>query len=151
MRAKPVGGSDGSRKGKKGADQGIDGIINFFAEDYKGKKKPRTVIIQVKSGKVKSGDIRDLKGTVQREGAALGVFITLEKPTQAMTKEALSAGTYESPAWRKMYRKLQILTIGDLLGGAGIALPPQHGTHQQAERYKPIDVSVEGKSQKDSV
>ena len=28
---------------------------------------------------VKSGDIRDLKGTVEREQAAIGVFITLEK------------------------------------------------------------------------
>ena len=109
------------------------------------------MVIQVKSGKVKSGDIRDLKGTIQREGAAIGVFITLEQPTQAMIKEALSAGTYESPAWRKKYRRLQILTIGDLFGGAGIDMPPQHGTHQQAERYKPRDVSEEGKSQKDLV
>ncbi len=48
-------------------------------------------------------------------------------------------------------RRLQILTIGDLFGGAGIDMPPQHGTHQQAERYKPRDVSEEGKSQKDLV
>ena len=150
-RAKPVGGSAGSRKGKKGADQGIDGIINFFDEDDKGKKKPQTVIIQVKSGKVKSRDIRDLKGTIEREGAAIGVFITLENPTQAMTKEALSAGWYESPAWGKKYRRLQILTIGDLFDGAGVDMPPQHGTHQQAERYKPTGVSEEGKSQKDLV
>ena len=99
LRAKPVGGRAGSRKGKKGADQGIDGVINFFDEDDKGKKKPQKAVVQVKSGKVKSGDIRDLKGTVEREGAAIGVFITLENPTQAMVKEALAAGWYESPAW----------------------------------------------------
>ena len=151
VRAKPVGGSAGSRRGKKGADQGIDGIINFFDEDDKGKKKPQTVVVQVKSGKVKSGDIRDLKGTVEREGAAIGVFITLENPTQAMIKEALSAGTYESPRWGRAFRRVQILTIGDLFSGAGVDMPPQYGSHQQAERYKPTGVSVDGESQRDLI
>ncbi len=151
VRAKPVGGKAGSRKGKKGADQGIDGIINFFDEDDKGKKKPQTVIIQVKSGKVKSGDIRDLKGTVEREGAAIGVFITLENPTQAMIREALSAGTYDSPRWGRTFRRLQILTIGDLFGGAGVDMPPQYGSHQQAERWRAKGVSVDGESQRELI
>ena len=137
LRAKPVGGRTGSRKGKKGADGGIDGIINFFDEDEAGKKKPQKVVVQVKSGSVGSGQIRELKGTVEREGAAIGVFITLEQPTQAMTKEALAAGWYESRTWGKKYRRLQILTIGDLFEGAGLAMPPQHGTLQRAERWRP--------------
>ena len=149
VRAKPLGGQTGSRKGKKGADQGIDGIINFLDEDDKNRKKPQKVIIQVKSGQVKAGDIRDLKGTAEREQAAIAVFITLEKPTRAMHKEALAAGFYESPLWNQRYRKLQIMTIGDLFDGASIAMPPQHGTHRQAERYKPSHVSGEGKSQQD--
>ena len=137
LRAKPAGGSAGARKGKKGADQGVDGVINFFDEDEKGKKKPRTVVVQVKSGKVNSGQIRDLKGTVEREGAAIGVFITLENPTQAMVKEALAAGWYESRTWGRKYRRLQILTIGDLFGGAGVEMPPQVGGRKRAERWKP--------------
>ncbi len=149
VRAKPVGGTAGSRKGKKGADAGIDGIINFFDEDETGKKKPQKVIVQVKSGAVKAGDIRDLKGTIEREQAAIGLFITLEKPTQAMIKEALSAGTYESPRWGKSYRRLQILTIGDLFGGDSVDMPPQHGTLQQAERWKAKGISEEGKAQQD--
>ena len=36
--------------------------------------------MQVKSGKVSSPLIRDLKGTVDREKAALGLFITLDLP-----------------------------------------------------------------------
>ncbi len=151
LRAKPMGGSAGSRKGKKGADQGIDGVINFFDEDEKGKKKPQTVVAQVKSGKVNAGQIRDLKGTVEREGAAIGVFITLEQPTQAMTKEALAAGWYESRTWGKKYRRLQILTIGDLFDGAGVEMPPQHGTHQRAARWKRGDVSEDGESQRDLI
>ncbi len=151
VRAKPVGGSAGSRKGKKGADAGIDGVINFFDEDEKGKKKPQKVIAQVKSGKVNAAHIRDLKGTVEREGAALGVFITLEQPTQAMIKEALAAGWYESPAWGKKYRRLQILTIGDLFEGAGVEMPPQYGSHQRASRWKREGVSEDGESQRDLI
>ena len=75
--AKPVGGQAGSRRGKKGSDKGIDGVINFFEQDGKRKPKARKVIVQVKSGKVQSGDIRDLKGALEREKAAIGVFITL--------------------------------------------------------------------------
>ena len=148
LRAKPVGGKAGSRKGKKGADKGIDGIISFLDEDDKGRKKPRKVIVQVKSGAVKSGDIRDLKGAAEREQAAIGVFITLAKPTADMLKEALSGGYYESPLWRRKYRRLQILTIGDLFGGASVDMPPPHGAHRQAERYKPTQVSQDGKAQK---
>ncbi len=145
--AKPVGGQAGSRRGKKGSDKGIDGVINFFEQDDKGKPKPRKVIVQVKSGKVKSGDIRDLKGTVEREKAAIGVFITLELPTQAMLKEALAAGNYESEFWNRQYRKLQILSIRDLLGGDGVDMPPQHGTFRQAQRQRAND----GKSQRDLI
>ena len=117
--AKPTDGKSGSRRGKKGADKGIDGIINFFEENEKGKPIPGTAVVQVKSGKITARDIRDLKGTVERENAAIGVFITLENPTQAMTKEALAASYYESPGRRdKRYRKIQIFTIGDLLEGA---------------------------------
>ena len=137
LRAKPVGGKAGSRKGKKGADAGIDGVINFFDEDARGKKRPQTVVAQVKSGKVQAGDIRDLKGVIEREGAAIGVFITLEQPTQPMIKEALAAGVYESPRWGRSFRRVQILTIGDLFGGAGVDMPPQYGSHARAERWRP--------------
>ncbi len=136
LRAKPVGGSAGSRRGKKGADQGVDGVINFFDEDEAGKKKPQKAVVQVKSGKVNSGQVQQLKGAMENAGAAIGVFITLEPPTGAMTKEALAAGWYESRTWGKRYRRLQILTIGDLFDGAGVEMPPQHGTHARASRWK---------------
>ncbi|MCY3864418.1 MAG: DNA methyltransferase [Chloroflexi bacterium] len=145
--AKPVGGQAGSRRGKKGADKGIDGIINFFEQDDKGKPKPKKVIVQVKSGKVKAGDIHELRGVIEREKAAIGVFITLENPTQPMVKEALAAGWYESTLWQKPYRKLQILTIGDLLGGAAVDMPSPHGTFKQAE----LHVSTDGVAQKDLI
>ena len=46
------------------------------------------VIVQVKSGKVSSPQIRDLKGTMEREKAALGPCSSrLEEPTREMDKE----------------------------------------------------------------
>jgi len=81
IRARPPGGEAGSREGKKGSDKGIDGVIAFI-DDNTGKAK--RVLVQVKSGHVNSSYIRDLKGTLQREQAAIGVFITLEQPSKDM-------------------------------------------------------------------
>ncbi len=133
VRARPLGGQEGSRTGKKGSDKGVDGIITFM-DDNTGKAK--RVIVQVKSGHVKSGDIRDLLGTVNTEGAAMGVFITLEKPSRDMQAAAVSAGFYNSPGWNRTYPKLQILAIADLLRGAEIQMPPQFGTFKQAARVQ---------------
>ncbi len=132
--AKPAGGQAGSRRGRKGADKGIDGIINFFEQDEKGKPQARKVIVQVKSGKVSSPVVNELIGVLEQEKASIGLLITLEPPTQPMIRAALAAGFYESDFWGKSCRRLQILTIGDLLGGAGVDMPPQHGTFRQAPR-----------------
>jgi site-specific DNA-methyltransferase (adenine-specific) len=133
IRARPLGGEAGSREGKKGSDKGIDGVIAFI-DDTAGKAK--RALVQVKSGHVKSGDIRDLKGTLQREQAAIGVFITLEEPSRDMTTEALKAGFYHSPGWNKDFPRIQILTIEELLHNAEVKMPPQFGTFKQAQRVQ---------------
>ena len=103
-----------------------------FDKDNTGKAK--RVIVQVKSGHVNSALIRDLVGTIQREGAAIGVFITLEKPSRDMQTETVGKGFYHSPGWNKDYPKLQILTIEDLLAGAQIEMPQTSITFKQAEK-----------------
>jgi hypothetical protein len=133
VKAKPLGGQGGSKVGKKGSDKGIDGVINFI-DDHTG--KPKLILIQVKSGKVKSGDIRDLVGTVQREQGAIGVFITLEPASRDMTTEAVTAGFYRTPFSQQDYPKIQILTIADLLRGAQIKMPAEVGTFKQAQRIQ---------------
>jgi site-specific DNA-methyltransferase (adenine-specific) len=133
IKARPTGGQEGSKKGKKGADRGIDGVITFIDGPY---KKTQRVLVQVKSGNVSSRDIRDLVGTVGREKAAVGVFITLEEPSKPMLTEAATAGFYESPSWGQNYPKIQILTINQLLGGARVQMPGAFGTFKQAERLK---------------
>lgn len=136
IRAKPLGGQEGSREGKKGSDKGIDGVIAFI-DDTTGKAK--RVLVQVKSGHVNSSQIRDLKGTLQREQAAIGVFITLEPPSRDMITEAVSAGFYHSPGWNKDYPCIQILTIEELLHNAEVKMPPQFGTFKQAQRVQRSD------------
>jgi len=132
VQAKPLGGG-GGREGKKGSDKGVDGVLNFLEE----KGQLQRVLIQVKSGHVKSGDICDLRGVVEREEAALGVFVTLEAPTQEMVTEAVSAGYFTSKTWQKDYPRIQILTVEDLLAGKGIDMPPSaYGTFKQAEKVK---------------
>ncbi|MBI5670898.1 MAG: restriction endonuclease [Chloroflexi bacterium] len=134
VRAKPLGGQEGSKTGKKGSDKGIDGVITFI--DGKN-RAPARVLVQVKSGHVKSGDVRDLVGTVEREQAAMGVFITLEEPTREMVKEAVSAGSYHSEVWGRDYPRIQILTIAELLAGREVQMPQQAAaTFKQAERVK---------------
>jgi site-specific DNA-methyltransferase (adenine-specific) len=129
VEAQPLGG-----EAKKGKDRGVDGVIRFF--DGAGQKQTsERVLVQVKSGKVSSRDVRDLVGTIEREKAAIGAFITLEEPTRDMIAEALSAGVYESPNWGA-FRKIQILTIADLLAGKNIDMPRQHVTFKQAERVR---------------
>jgi len=139
VQAKPLGGQEGSKTGKKGSDKGIDGVMTFL-DDNTG--KPKQVVVQVKSGHVKSGDVRDLVGVLDREQAAIGVFITLEPATPDMQTEALKAGYYHSPGWNKDYRRVQILTIEQLLKGAEVQMPPTAQTFKQApkaDRTRPED------------
>lgn len=135
--ARPLGADAGSKHGKRGADRGVDGVITFI-DDATG--KPKRALVQVKSGHVKSGDIRDLRGVVEREGAVVGIFLTLEPPTREMETEAVSAGFYTSPGWQRDYPRLQILTIANLLDGATPKLPPSHSTFQQATKATPTAI-----------
>jgi DNA modification methylase len=119
---------------KKGADSGVDGVIHFD-DDNSGKYKK--VLIQVKSGGVKAGDIRDLKGVLDREKAAIGAFLTLKPPTKPMREEAAAAGFYEPvhfPGHR--YPRLQILTIAELFAGKELQYPrfAPAGTFKKAAR-----------------
>ena len=117
---------------KKGADTGIDGYINFF-DDKSGQAKQ--VIVQVKSGYVGVNHLRDLKGVIEREKAAIGALITLREPTRPMLTEAAAAGFYESKDFRGRYPRLQILTIAQLLSGKKLEYPAHRvETFAKAER-----------------
>ena len=106
---------------RRGADRGIDGNINFF-DDNSGRAK--RIIVQVKSGSVGVADIRDLRGTLERESAQIALFITLNPPTRPMPEEAAAAGFYEPEHFPDhRFPRLQILTIEELLTGATAQYP----------------------------
>lgn len=126
---------------KKGADRGIDGRIFFHDEAKSGKTKQ--IIISVKAGKTGPAHLRDLRGVVDREKAAIGLLITMEAPTASMRKEAASAGFYECVAWNTKHPKIQILTVGELLDGKTLDAPPSRDirTFKKAPRArrKPVE------------
>ena len=122
---------------KKGADTGIDGYINFF-DDKSGQAKQ--VIVQVKSGYVGVNHVRDLKGVLEREKAAIGALITLREPTKPMLTEAAAAGFYESKDFPGRYPRLQILTIAQLLSGKKLEYPAHRvETFAKAQRKTKTD------------
>lgn len=96
---------------KKGADQGVDGVVLFQGDQ----QTPEKMIFQVKSGKVKSGDIRDLIGTMTLQNASLAIFITLQEPTKEMLTTAKSAGFYRSQYITESCDKIQIVTVKDIV------------------------------------
>jgi hypothetical protein len=49
------------------------------------------VIISVKAGHVAPAHVRELRGVVDREKAAIGVLITMRKPSDQMQREASMA------------------------------------------------------------
>jgi len=122
-----------TQDGKKGADQGIDGVLYFHDE---AKKPPKKVVVQVKSGHVQSSYVRDLRAVVEREKGVMGFLVSLERPTQPMVTEALSAGFYHSPGWGRDYPVLQIRTIEQLLAGEWFEYPQANVTLNQAERVR---------------
>jgi site-specific DNA-methyltransferase (adenine-specific) len=131
---------------KKGADKGVDGVI-YFKDDAGGTHKK--IIVQVKSGAVGSPHIRDLKGVLEREKAAIGALITLKPPTKAMREEAAAADFYvwEGPPVQR-FPRLQILTIAELFAGKKLEYPwwaPPETFKKAARRRKgPSDQERQG-------
>ena len=118
---------------RRGADRGIDGLLYFIDGPRRTSHK---IVVQVKGGRVSSPQVRDLKGVVERENAALGLFISLDTPTRDMRAEAASGGLYHSDIWQKDYPKIQIRTIAELLEGKGFEIPPHPPMLQAASRVR---------------
>jgi hypothetical protein len=128
--ARPAAGDE-----KKGADKGIDGRL--YMTDRAG--ETASIIISVKGGHVTASQVRDLRGVIEREAAAIGVFITLEPATAAMRKEAAEAGFWQTKSLAATkHPRLQILTIEELLAGKRIDMPAQQDirSFKQAPKAK---------------
>lgn len=128
---------------KKGADKGVDGRLFFHFDDS---SDTHQIIFSVKAGEqLTPAYVRDLHGVIDREKAEIGVLITFNEPTKAMKTEALNAGIYRS-AWGD-HPKLQIITVGDLLAGKKIDMPPIHRTGNATLKKAPRQKQTSGQSQ----
>ena len=131
VNARPAG--DKSKGKMKGADRGIDGIITLIDQVAKGDPEYKRILVQVKGGGVKSGDMRDFRGTIEREKAAGGVFVTLQDPSKPMEKEATEAGEFVYLMSGQKYPVIQILTVDELLKGTKPNLPTTVAYAKKAE------------------
>ena len=123
---------------RRGADRGIDGVF-YFMDREGSRHSSRKIVVQVKGGRVSSPQVRDLKGVVEREKAALGLFISLDEPTRDMRAEEASGGFYHSELWQRDYPKIQLRTIDQLLTGHDFDLPPRGSAYQPATRVRPTE------------
>jgi site-specific DNA-methyltransferase (adenine-specific) len=127
---------------KKGMDRGIDGVRWVRTGPNSGDVE--RVIVSVKGGEtVNSGMVRDLKGTVERERAAAGLFLTLAEPTREMHREAASSGFFDSGFGH--HPKIQIMTIRELLAKMRPDLPPlgrSEGFRRAARERGPEPVQI---------
>jgi site-specific DNA-methyltransferase (adenine-specific) len=117
-----IGANPPSGQSKKGADRGIDGLILFYDRVDLRAPQLRKIIVQVKGGGTNRGDIAKLKGDMEREGAPMGVLITLNEPTSEMKRETALAGEYHYSG-STVYPKVQILSVKDWFDGRTIKLP----------------------------
>ncbi|MCL2678751.1 MAG: restriction endonuclease [Dehalococcoidia bacterium] len=116
-------------------DGGVDGIFGFTEHD----RKQRKILVQVKGGDMLNpGMVRDLIGTVKKEGAAIGLMITLRKPTPGMMTDAAHSDKYHSELWDKDYPSIQIRTVGELLAGNGFNLPTTENPMKKAGRVRKV-------------
>ncbi len=109
---------------KKGRDKGIDGRgYIHVGSGSRGQPKYEKVIVSVKGGnQIGPAMVRDLKGTVECEGAGFGIFVCVREPTSEMKKEAASGGMTQTPLGTE-HPKIQIYTIMDYFDGRLPNLP----------------------------
>ena len=100
-------------------DRGIDGRGRIFADIEGGSGM---VLAQVKGGRFQASALRDFLGTMERENASMGIFITIDRVASANTradaasKGALMVGAQEYPA-------LQLWSITDYFDNRLPVLP----------------------------
>ena len=122
-----LGGTPRGGAERRGPDRGIDGAAAFPDRDPGDPDCPtlshRQVVISVKGGATGVRDVRDLRGVVEREGAAIGVLVTASTRTREMEREAAAAGVWRSAWTGAAYPRIQLLTAGEIVRGARIAMP----------------------------
>jgi hypothetical protein len=98
----------------------IDGIMEFIEND----KSSHKILVQVKGDEeLAPGMIIELAEIVDKEEAAIGLIINLQKPRLSIITESVHAGCYDSPLWKRQFLKIQIRTVTELLQGKTFEIP----------------------------
>lgn len=92
-------------------DRGIDGEALF--KDAAGEMWH--VLVSVKGGRtLQPAFVRDLRGTMEREDASIGVLVSLAEPTKEMKHEAARAGFLHQQDAEGPIPRLQLVTVARL-------------------------------------
>lgn len=111
----------------------VEGILGFVE---RGNKKQK-IIVQVRGDKnLAPGMIDDLVETVEKEEAAIGLLITLQKPRLGMITDSVHAGNYQSELWNREFLKIQIRTVHELLEGKTFDIPQTYSLLKKSPRKK---------------
>jgi hypothetical protein len=100
-----------ARRRKK--DRGIDGEAVF--RDSEG--KTWHALVSVKGGSMNPAMVRDLRGTLERERAAVGVLVSMLEPSKEMKLEATRAGHLAISDSEGPIPRLQLVTIEQIFTG----------------------------------
>lgn len=120
---------------KKGGDGGIDGVAYISDRNAENEMENKKVLFSVKSNvKLSPTVIRDLNGTIERENAACGVFLTLY-PMPNLVKESKQYGFYHNALINKDYPKIQVICVDDIFNGNRLELPNVMLIAKKAEQY----------------
>ena len=77
----------------------------------------------MKGGHLKLDDVRALDSVVTKNGASIGVLISIEEPTRPMREWAANTGSYTSAFNGQKFPRIQLRTIEQLMAGIPIERP----------------------------
>jgi site-specific DNA-methyltransferase (adenine-specific) len=114
-----------------GKDGGVDGMA-FVKDVVSGKEVTKKIIFQVKSSQTLTPSvIRDLNGTIDKQGAVMGILLTLyEFPN--MVKESKTYGIVKLSGME--FSKIQVVCVQEMLDGARLNLPNILEVNKKAEQ-----------------
>ena len=116
--------------GTKGADGGVDGVLEFYPFRLGGKPTKEFAIIQVKGGSVAPDAVRALKTSVEEYGATAGVMVCFGRFMRTVENQRSKAMFHDDS---DTYPVIQGFSVEDLLAGKPLNLP-QYGHRRRGGR-----------------
>ena len=126
---------DGFVTTKRTADGGIDGRLYF---DMPGERDLQSMVLEVKGGvNVTIADLRALHSVLEREEALMAGFIIMaplgDRKMNNFLKLAAEAGDLDVPGSARLYPRIQILSVPDILEGKRFDTPTPMGKAQSPQ------------------